>query len=209
MKDRYPKSQNNKFEKSFNSFLQERIRRSFGAHLIALLWLVLLPMGSSAAVVTFTPTMITGSRWMYEYTVSATSGDPTIEEFTIYFDPVRYSDLAIASSPPGWDPLVISPDTSIPADGFFDALALIVGISPGTAQDGFAVSFNFLGVGTPGAQRFEIVDRTTFLTLGTGLTSEAIITPSPSGIPEPNSSVLAGLAFAFILIFHRRHLNGL
>jgi hypothetical protein len=169
--------------------------------LMTVLTLALLPLSASAAVITFTSSFLGGNQWQYNYTVAADSGGPSIDEFTIYFDPSTFANLAATASPQGWDPLVIQPDTAIPADGYFDSLALISGISPGTSLGGFSVSFDFLGLGTPGYQRFDIVDPNSFETLSTGFTSVA---PVISAVPEPNILTLMSLGLAFLLIFRSR-----
>ena len=169
--------------------------------LMKVLSLALLPISASATVITYTPSFLGGNQWQYDYTVASAAGDPTIDEFTIYFDPALYTNLATAATPSGWDPLVIQPDTSIPADGFFDELALVAGISPGDSLGGFAVSFDFLGTGAPGAQSYDIVDPNTFDTLSSGFTSTASSIPT---VPEPNTLALMGLALTMLLIFRSR-----
>lgn len=171
---------------------------------MAVLSLASLPFSGSAAVISsFTPSFVGGSQWKYDYTITVPAGEPSVDEFTIFFAPTFYSNLAVAATPLGWAPLVIQPNTAIPADGFFDALALGVGIGPGASQGGFTVSFDFSGAGTPGAQRFDIVDPNTFSTLQTGFTSAAAVT-APSVVPEPNTLTLIGIALALLFSFRSR-----
>jgi hypothetical protein len=174
---------------------------------VAMVWLAAIPLSSSAAVISFTPTHVSGNQWTYNYVVAATASDPTIEEFTIYFDQTLYANLAVLASPSGWDSLVIQPDSSLPDDGFFDALALLSGLNSGDSQSGFAVSFDFLGNGTPAEQRFDIVDPITLATLSSGFTSAAIRQPPPSDVPEPGTLPLAGLALALFSLFRKRTLT--
>lgn len=141
---------------------------------------------------------------MYAYSVTVALGEPRVEEFTIFFDSTLYQNLVVSAAPQDWDPLVIQPDSGIPSNGFFDALALIDGISPATSLGGFAVLFDFLGTGSPGAQRFDIVDPTTFVTLQTGFTSAASVVPPTSDVSEPSALALAGLALALLLGFRSR-----
>lgn len=170
--------------------------------IMAIFWLAWLPLSVSATVISFTPTLVGGNQWIYNYTVASSVGDPAVDEFTVWYDQTLYTNLSVVASPVGWDPIVIQPDATIPADGFFDALALITGISPGTSQSGFAVSFDFLGNGAPGTQRFDIVDPNTFATLSTGLTSAASLPPIE--VPEPNTLALAVLGLV-LLLARRNH----
>ncbi|MEO8444764.1 MAG: hypothetical protein ABI567_07150, partial [Gammaproteobacteria bacterium] len=51
------------------------------------------------------------------------------------------------------------------------------GIASGQSVSGFAVSFTWLGAGTPGAQTFQIYDASTFGLLGSGTTTAV---PAPT-----------------------------
>lgn len=164
--------------------------------------LACLTMTASAAVISYNPTPVGGTQWRFDYGVSAEIGGSPIYEFTIFFDPAMYSNLVVLAAPAGWDALAIEPDPGIPADGFFDALALGAGIDPGNSLTGFSVSFDFLGAGSPGSQRFEIVDPDTFVTIDAGMTV-ALNDPSPGQIPEPGGFALFGLAFALLTASRR------
>jgi hypothetical protein len=135
-------------------------------------------MRGEAATVSYEANNIDGKRWEYVYTVSndALSGD--IEEFSIYFSGSQYGNLAVERSPNSWDSVVNQPDTVFSSDGFYDSLALVSGIAPDTALEGFSVSFNFLGSGTPGSQAFEILDPGTFNPLDSGFTTSNVPLPS-------------------------------
>lgn len=158
---------------------------------------------ASAAVVSYNAVALGGTQWRYDYGVMADIGGPAIDEFTIFFDPAAYSNLAVLAAPAGWDALAINPDPGIPADGFFDALALGVGIDPGNSLAGFSVSFDYLGAGSPGSQRFEIVDPDTFATIDAGLTVP-LNDPIPGEVPEPGGFALFGLALALLAKSRRR-----
>ncbi len=177
------------------------VRSSAPCALIAKATLVaLMPAGALAAAVTTTasPAAPGSNLWTIKYVVTASADDATIEQFTIYFERALYADLAVAASPPAWDSLVVQGDPALPADGFFDALALGAGVVAGASQGGFAVSFLFLGLGAPGRQRFEVVDRVSFDVLEAGST---VI----STVPEPGSWLLAGAGL--LLLQSRRALR--
>jgi hypothetical protein len=159
---------------------------SFKMMALLLLWLLALPLNAAAAAITYTATHVAGDRWQLDYRVGATAAEPPIQEFTIYFDALRYSRLAVAASPAGWDALIVAPDSGLPADGFFDALALAGGIAPGTQLAGFSVLLDFAGAGELGAQRFEIVDPSTFAVISAGMTAPAAVV----AVPEPGTLAL-------------------
>lgn len=152
--------------------------------------LLLWPAAASAAQVSYTATHVGGTVWSYAYVVNNNAGAADILELTLYFDPVRYSNLGPGSAPAGWDPLLIQPDGAIPDDGFFDVLATGPGIGAGASLAGFSVQFDFAGAGAPGAQLFEIVDPGTFAVIDSGMTTALL---PPGAVPEPSTLALAGL----------------
>jgi hypothetical protein len=127
-------------------------------------------------------TDIGSGRWQYSYEVTNISLTPAIEEFTIWFNYGLYDNLSIETPDPpagDWDEIVIQPEPVLEDDGYYDALALGLGIGIGNSVSGFAVSFDWLGVGEPGSQLYEIIDPATFDTLDSGYT-----------IPEPTTLLL-------------------
>jgi hypothetical protein len=94
--------------------------------------------------------------WQYQYFISDYSFNKDYG-FTIYFDNTLYSHLeslpAFVNS--DWDPIVSQPDTALPGDGAYDALALK---DEASFADPFTVSFVWLGEGTPGSQNFVVYD---------------------------------------------------
>lgn len=157
-----------------------------------------------ATTISYKTINVTGNIWRYEYSLINDSLSDPIDEFTIYFDRNSFSNLNVDSSPLDWDSIVIQPDFGIPSDGFFDALALGPGLAPSATVAGFIVSFEFLGGGTPGSQRFEIIDPRNFDILDSGLTvATTAPPPPPHAVPEPNSIAL--LAFAFFALLARRY----
>ncbi len=124
-------------------------------------------------------------RWQYTYDVTNISLTPAIKEFTIWFDYGLYENLAIETLETPidiWDELVIQPEPVLQDDGYYDALTLDTGIGVGQTVNGFAVSFDWLGIEQPGSQFYEIIDPVTFETLDFGWT-----------VPEPATLLLLGL----------------
>lgn len=148
----------------------------------------------AAPVVSYTASNSSGNNWVYQYTVSNPAPPHPIAEFTIWFDRTRYSNLSVIDSPAEWDSIVIQSDESIPADGFFDSLALASGIGSSQSLSGFTVQFTFLAAGNPGAQPFDILDAD-FNTVFSGTTTRD---PGPGGqVPEPGviSLILLGMSY--------------
>jgi hypothetical protein len=134
--------------------------------------------------------------WQYTYDVTNISLTAPIEEFTLWFDFGLYKNLAIQTPDPpasNWSEIVIQPEPVLQDDGYYDALALDVGIGVGQTVSGFSVSFDWLGAGEPGSQFYEIIDPATFKTIDSGWT-----------IPEPATILLLGLGGTILRRIHRR-----
>lgn len=134
--------------------------------------------------ITYEAADLGAGRWEYTYDVTNHALTIKIEEFTIWFDFGSYEGLTVTTpNPPAgdWDELVIQPEPLFSDDGFYDALVWneANAIDPGETVEGFSVSFDWLGIGDPGPQSFEIIDPDTFETVHTGTT-----------IPEPATLVL-------------------
>jgi len=147
-----------------------------------------LPSGIHAQTISYTATDVSGSTWDYNYTVTNNTAS-TINEFTIFASLGQFSNLSIASSPSSFNSVVLQPDAGIPADGYFDALSNSGGLTAGATLSGFSMQFNYLGSGTPGSQLFNIVDPTTFNTLGAGYTTAG---GGVTQAPEINSGSAPG-----------------
>lgn len=168
-------------------------------------WMILmalacLPLYVGATTISFTTSNLSGNVWQYEYDVINDSLSSTIDEFTIYFDRDLFSNLNVEASPAGWDSIAVQPDSGIPADGFFDGLAFGQGLAPGAAAAGFAVSFEFLGAGSPGPQPFDVVDPVSFDILDSGMT----VAETATDLPEPDSLALLGLALSALAAAQKR-----
>ncbi|MBN2271655.1 MAG: PEP-CTERM sorting domain-containing protein, partial [Sedimentisphaerales bacterium] len=135
--------------------------------------------------------------WQYTYEVTNNSLSVPIEEFTVWFDYDLYANLAVETptTPPHWDQLVLQPEPVLPDDGAFDAAkeALGGGIEIGRTLGGFAVSFDWLGIGEPGPQPYDIIDPQTFQTIDSGITV----------IPEPATLLLLAAGGLTLLRKHR------
>jgi PEP-CTERM putative exosortase interaction domain len=141
-----------------------------------------------------------GNTWEYTYTVQNDSLAVDIEEFTIWFDLGLYENLTPTSTLIDWDEITIQPDIGLPDDGYYDALALVSGIAPGSSETGFSVSFDWLGTGTPGSQFFEIVDTFTFSALDSGDTT--LVSSDP--VPEPSTVMLMGIGLIGLTVISLR-----
>lgn len=114
--------------------------------------------------------------WEYVYLVE----DFTFNQdygFSVFFDHTAYA--GIESPPPtvnaDWDVIALQPDTGLPDDGLYDAMALTDGAS---LADAFVVRFVWLGSGSPRSQPFEVYGPG-FDVIETGAT-----------VPEPSTALL-------------------
>lgn len=156
---------------------------------------------SHATVIEYSVTNIAGNTW--EYTYSVENDTLVIEEFTIFFEVGLYENITPSATPVDWDPLAIQPDPGLPDDGFYDALALGSGIGQWDSLGGFSVQFDFLGLDTPGAQAFDIVDPVTFDILDFGTT--VLAAQPPTQVSEPGVLSLVAGAMLLLAGFRRRN----
>jgi len=135
-----------------------------------------------------------GERWQYTYDVTNKSNSTIdyVKEFTIWFDYGKYDNLTLVlPAPAGWDPIKWDPEPVLQDNGAYDAKAS-AGIGKGGNVYGFAVSFDWLGTGTPGPQQYHIVDPDNYpVPIEMGWT------------PEPATLCLLGLG-GFALLRKRR-----
>jgi hypothetical protein len=167
----------------------------------AALLLAALPATGHAIVIQYQTVNLTDINpgqdlWRYDYRVTdflftANQG------FTVYFDQALYSGLD--DPPPAviadWDPIVLQPDTGLPAAGAYDALALVDGAS---LFDAFTVSFVWLGTGAPGAQLFDVYRLDS---LG-GLV--VLASGSTTPVPEPATMLLLACGMGGLILVRRR-----
>jgi hypothetical protein len=142
-------------------------------------------------------------QWEYTYAVGnidlAENGTPAaIKEFTVWFDPAFYSNLVVITTPlsASWDSIVLQPEPVLHDAGAYDALVKSgnLGISAGQIVRGFSVKFNWLGQGSPDAQRYEIINPLTFKTVDAGTTIA----------PEPASAAIMILGTIWMAAKRRR-----
>jgi hypothetical protein len=144
--------------------------------------------GSLFTQIQYETTDLGSGQWQYTYDVTNINLTEGVKEFTIWFDYGLYENLAIVTpDPPNWYGIVWQPELGL-GDGGYDAATTGLGIGIGESVSGFSVRFDWLGVGNPGAQNYEIVNPTDFTTIETGFT-----------VPEPSIFVLMGLgAFSIV-----------
>lgn len=165
--------------------------------LAALAMLIGMPV-CHATLISYSATNVAESTWRYDYSIANDTLLDSLEEFTIYFDQDLFANLQVANSPLSWDSLVVQPDEFLQSDGFFDALTLDLGLSPGGTLAGFSVLFDFLGSDAPGSQRFEVVNPISFDVLDAGFTQ-----PQVTSVPEPSPLALLSLGLLGVLFARR------
>jgi len=129
--------------------------------------------------------------WRYEYTVDAFPFDAGYG-FSIGFEPgaTVHLEESPTAPDPAWDVITLQPDPLLPAEGLFDALALVD--SPPVATL-FAVTFVWNGAGPPGPQPFVVYDPG-FHTVESGTTV----------VPEPGTGLLVAAGLGLLAGWQRR-----
>lgn len=153
--------------------------------------LLLLPGSARAVEISYFATDLaeapgTGDRWLYEYTLDAFAFDAGWG-FSVFFDPTLYAGLETAPPAPGtaWDPITLEPDPGLGAFGVYDAEALV---DAPPADVVFRVRFEWLGLGQPGEQPFEVRDP-----------SLAVFESGTTMVPEPAALWLECSAIAALV----------
>jgi PEP-CTERM motif len=149
-------------------------------------------------VVQSSTTSLGGNDWRLDYTLSGAAPAGGFNGLTIYFDSASFTGLSNGVAPLGWDPLLIQPDLSIPADGLFDVLHTAGPLSGTVAPTAFSVVVN--AGAQPGAQWFELYlyDSVNLTTVASGMTVQV------SSVPEPTTAALVLLALGAVALRGRR-----
>jgi hypothetical protein len=132
-------------------------------------------------------------RWRYDYTFVGSLAE--FEGVSLLFDFASRAGLQVATAP---DPNALGyfleqPNAGLPANGLFTVSAVrpVVG-----ERLSFAISFDRLAGGAPGAQPYEVFDAD-FNVTGSALTV---------AVPEPPSGVMLLAALAVLVPLMRRRL---
>jgi len=147
---------------------------------------------ASATAINFTVSNIAGNTWQYSYVVSGHTF-LTDETFEILFDENLYTNLQ--DPPPavaGWMLLVFQPEVppnpNLP--GIYSATAQSDGAPLGSP---FVIQFEWLGIGTPGSQPFNVYD-SSFNLIDSGQTVAGNPIPEPGSVVLLTSALLAWMA---------------
>lgn len=164
------------------SFIMSRIVPVF----LLLIATALAP--ARATVISYDAAPVAGNTWLYSYEITNT-GSASIEEFTLFFDRALFTNLSVVSVASGWSPFIAQPDPFLPDDGLFDAFAETASpLEAGATLGGFSVRFDFLGLGAPGAQLFDILRSEPFAIVESGRTQAR---GEPLPVAEPPGLALA------------------
>ncbi|MDR1727551.1 MAG: PEP-CTERM sorting domain-containing protein [Acidobacteriota bacterium] len=123
--------------------------------------------------------------WRYEYQLSGFDFDAGAG-FKVEFDYELCTELSLFGDAPGWDVLLLQPDSNLPDHGYYDALFM-----EGDYLGPFAVDFTWLGEDAPGAQLVEFYRLADDGGVEGG--DGGYTTPhagAPAAVPEPASGLL-------------------
>ncbi len=171
--------------------------RAFARYILGSL-LVVFGLAANAAVVQYNTTALGGGVWRYDYMLEGAAPTGGFDGLTLYFEASSYGLLANAVAPADWDPLIVQPETGIPADGFLDLLSLSGLLLGNVGPVEFSVDVEYLGLGAPGPQRFELYQITPFDVVASGQTGQL------NSVPEPVTGALVALALGGIVLTRSR-----
>jgi hypothetical protein len=157
------------------------------------------PQAANAITIEYQATHATGNTWQYDYYVSGFAF-PANYTFGISFNYANYLNLqnpVVSPAPALWDVLSTEPDANLLSPGWYFGTALVN--NPSTTLP-FTITFDWLGIGSPGSQPFEIYDDA-FATIASGNTTLRQTDTSPPPVPNPGTLYLflaALIPFLFI-----------
>ena len=136
-------------------------------------------------------------RWSITYSLSGSF--PAFSGINLLFAPTQFAglDLVNAPDPATWAALVTQPDAGLPVDGLITISPFIDAVANNLP---FTVELDWLGIGAPGSQGFEVFD-STFSVTDSGQTTAP---GSGAGNPIPEPGTLALMAGALALLGARR-----
>jgi hypothetical protein len=157
------------------------------AKLFAVGVVLLSNAATQAAIVDIAFNVTAGS--VFQYTIYNNSLPTPLTDFVVFFSeptgPGEYKNLgaSVFNQPAGWTGMAFEP-SAIMLNGYVNWFTGGSGIAVGDSLGGFEVSFDNIGLSTPGSQFFEVYD-TSFNKVADGWT-----------VPEPAESALASLLAA-------------
>lgn len=148
-----------------------------------------VPVVADAITISYALESLGGANYRATYTVTnngSLGAATSVGLFSIAFDPALYHEASLSIVTPAsiraeWNEAILASAPGVPA--LYDALATAGGIPVGSAVTGFAVTFSWIGPGTPGAQPFTIYNPATFAVLETGATAQSSGPGGPGGPP--------------------------
>lgn len=125
--------------------------------IVIALMLSIFPLSSASAInITYQANDLGSGLWQFDYYVSDFDFDMDYG-FQIFYEYGFYENITPISASSDWDPITWDPDLifGVPDDGVYDALALV---DDASLSEPFSVQFNWLGLGNPNGQYFEVYD---------------------------------------------------
>lgn len=137
-------------------------------------------------------TPISGNTWLLDYTVSNISLG-TLEELTVEFDFDSFDNLIDVSGPEAACDIEVWPAISQTYDGWAFDVLFDTPLANGDSFTAISMQVDYLGIGNPIMQYYEVIDPVTFATIVDGYT-----------VPEPTTLLLFGFS---ALLLRRRFLK--
>jgi hypothetical protein len=159
-----------------------------------------LSMFANSVQIQYQATNISGDEWSYTYKVTSAPFAAN-EAFTVFFGLGSYSNLQAAPpSPSGWSTFSLQPDAILFTNGLYTALAL----TPGASLAGpFTITFDYLGLGTPGSQAFSVDQFDSNGNLISNVTT-GFTTPLSQTVPEPATGLLLLAGGAAVVVLKKQ-----